>query len=416
MAIYHYQAKNFAGKIINGKQEASSEDELVLKLHDHGLYVISSKKEKESSDNENGEGKGGPLSKLVTLFKSMGIKLDEILLFTNQLAAMFGAGIPLLKILNSLSKEITNKSFRNILNNVSRDVEDGMDFSGALGKNPAAFDTLYVSLARAGEASGKLDTILTQLALYLDKSASLRRKVKAATAYPLIVTIFAIGILTFIVGFIVPKFEEIFKGNKMELPLPTKILINTVNAIRSHFIIAFILFIGFIILSIILANTNRGRFLFDKYKLGFPLFGKLIRKAIFARFCRTFGVLVSSGLPVLESLEIVQSTVNNKFIEQAINESAVKIEKGATITEAFKESNIFPQLILQMTSAGEESGHLDNMVIKAAEFYESQVEAAVTAITSIIEPVLIVILGVIIGGIVIAMFLPIFQWGNLPGV
>jgi len=344
----------------------------------------------------------------------MGKKVPQrsIAIFTRQLATMIDAGLPLVQSLDILSSQQENKLFKNILREIREDVEGGSTFAGALKKHPAAFDDLYTNLVVAGEEGGILDNILTRLSNYIEKAEALRKKVKSAMIYPAIIVSVAILVVIILMIFVIPVFETMFKSAGQSLPLPTLIVLTMSKIIQKYIVVIIPAVILLVFLFRKFYKTEAGKTLIDRLILKVPVFGMLLKKVAVARFARTLGTLVSSGVPILDGLLIVSRTAGNRTIETAILSARASIREGETIAEPLGRSNIFPPMVIQMISVGESTGALDSMLTKIADFYDDEVDVAVSNLTSLLEPFLMVFLGVVIGGVVIAMYLPIFQMAS----
>lgn len=338
-----------------------------------------------------------------------------IAIFTRQLATMIDAGLPLVQSLEILSSQQDNKVFKNIIREIREDVEAGSTFAGALKKHPVTFNELYTNLVVAGEEGGILDNILTRLANYIEKAEALKKKVKSALIYPATIVGVAAIVVMILMIFVIPVFETMFKSAGQTLPLPTLIVVTLSKLIKKYVLI----FIPAVILLFYLFKkyyrTESGKALVDRLLLKLPIFGPLFQKISVARFSRTLGTLVSSGVPILDGLSIVSKTSGNKTVETAILKARASIREGETIAEPLNRSGIFPPMVIQMISVGESTGALDSMLAKIADFYEEEVDVAVGNLTSLLEPFLMVFLGVVIGGVVISMYLPIFQMASAVG-
>jgi len=406
MPFYAYTAKQESGGNVKGHLEAADENQLMEILHQRKLIPLSFREERVKKPLRERPSPG------IVLFQPR-IKLNEVLLFASQLSAMVEAGLPLLRCLQSFSKEIDNSHFRNILESVSSEVEEGSTLHDALAKHPRAFGSLFVNMVRAGEISGRLDQALAQLSSYLEKMADLRRKLVSAITYPSFLIVFTSGAVLFLVISVVPVFQRIYRGFGARLPTPTRILLSASSTIREYGLV----FLGAAVLvAIVCALILRrpgGRYAFDRYKLKMPLFGPLLKKYALVKFTRTLGVLINSGVPILASLDLVAETAGNSFIERAIRDSSTAIERGRSFAESMSERReVFPEMVIQMASTGEESGALDKMLTKVSNFYEQQIESTIAALTSLLEPVLIVLIGGVIGSILLSIFLPIFRMGR----
>jgi type IV pilus assembly protein PilC len=408
MPIYAYTAKRESGENLTGYLEAADENQLLEMLHQRNLIALSFREERVGRASQEGRPSLG-----MTVFQPR-IKLDDILLFASQLSAMVEAGLPLLRCLQGFVREIENRHFRGIIETVGNEVEEGSTLHDALAKHPRAFSSLFVNMVRAGEISGRLDQTLNQLTHYLERMANLRRKLISAITYPTFLIVFTIGAVLFLVVKVVPVFQKIYGGFGAKLPGPTRVLLTASSTLREN---GLYILVGAVVAAIVLTLTLRrgqGRYTFDRYKLKIPLFGSLLRKYALVKFTRTLGVLINSGVPILASLDLVAETTGNRFFEQAIRESSTSIERGRSFAESMAERReVFPEMVVQMASTGEESGTLDRMLGKVADFYEQQIESTIAALTSLLEPILIVVIGGIIGSILLSIFLPIFRMGRV---
>jgi type IV pilus assembly protein PilC len=337
------------------------------------------------------------------------VKKVQISRFTRQFATMIGAGLPMVQCLEILAQQSESAELRKVIGQVKESVQAGTTLAEALSKHKKIFDDLYVNMVDAGEIGGALDTILIRLAAYREKADALVRKVKGALIYPSVIFIVAIGVTAAMLTFIVPVFAKLFSGLGAELPGPTKFVLGLSHFLRSNFITGLIFLVLLAVGFRFYIRTEQGRLFLDKLLLKLPLIGELLRKSAISRFTRTLGTLISSGVSILEALDITAKTAGNKVIQNAIKKSVISIAEGETITQPLKETGVFPPMVTQMISVGEKTGGLDDMLNKIADFYEEEVDAAVSAITSIIEPVVIIFMGVIVGGILISMYLPMFD-------
>jgi len=339
----------------------------------------------------------------------MGIKKVHISRFTRQFSTMIGAGLPMIQCLEILAQQAETPQFREVIDRVKEDVQSGSTLADALSRHKKAFDELYVSMVDAGEIGGALDQILSRLATYREKADALARKVRGALVYPSVIVVVAVLVTFVMLTYIVPVFARMFAGLGAELPGPTQIVLGISHFLRQNILGGFVLLVAFFIFYRYYSKTPNGRLLVDKLKLRTPMIGSLIRKSAVARFTRTLGTLISSGVSILDALEITAKTSGNRVIQDAIRRSVVSIAEGETITQPLKETGVFPPMVCQMISVGERTGGLDEMLQKIADFYEEEVDAAVSALTSVIEPIIVVLMGVVIGGILIAMYLPMFD-------
>lgn len=338
-----------------------------------------------------------------------GIRKKEIVVFTRQFATMIDAGLPLVQCLEILGSQQTNVHFQKVISTVKSDVEAGSTLADALGKHPKVFDDLFVNLVAAGEVGGILDTILNRLATYMEKALKLVSKVKGAMVYPLVVVVVAIGVTAVLLLWVIPVFEEMFRDMGGALPAPTQFVIDLSNALQVHLIEIAIVTAAAIVLFRLVVRTKKGRLYFHAFTLKSPMFGPLLRKVAVAKFTRTLGTMISSGVPILDALQITAKSAGNKVVENAVMYTRERISEGRTMADPLAETGVFPPMVVQMIAVGESTGAMDAMMQKIADFYEDEVDAAVDALTSLLEPMLIVILGVLLGGLIIAMYLPIFD-------
>ena len=396
MPMYEYTARNSTGQIQKGQLEAQSTDEVNAHLRKNRMMLVSVRQAPKAISF------GGPGR----------IKTRDIVIFTRQFATMINAGLPLVQSLTTLAQQTENKALKDVTRAVVYDVESGNTLADAFAKHPKAFTDLYVNMVAAGEAGGILDTILLRLATFLEKNDALVRKVKGAMVYPgVIMAVAGIAIAVLLV-FVIPTFSEMFASAGMELPLPTRVVIAL-----SDFLIGFwwaiLAVIGVAVFAIRrYYATSGGRKQIDTMMLHAPVLGDLIRKSAVSRFTRTLGTLISSGVSILDGLEITAKTSGNRVVHDAVMESRQSIAGGETIAAPLERSKVFPPMVISMIAVGEQTGGLDEMLSKIADFYDEEVDVAVSALLSLMEPVMIVVLGVIVGGMVIAMYLPIFDMMN----
>lgn len=402
MPYFTYVARNPQGKLVTGRTEAATQAMVVKILKDQGLTptqidagagIIS---EQQSKSRKQKLRRGGT-------------KIEDLVLISRQLATMIRAGLPLIEVLNILGEQVDKLILRNVLRQVEKDVQGGSSFYEALARHPKVFSQFFLSMVKAGEASGMLDTILDQVATYLEKSASIRRKVKSAIMYPAAVSLFAGLIMILIMWKVVPVFEDIFRDLGQQLPLPTRIVIAISRFIRDQWYIGIIGVVGSYFLFYQWSRTKSGRVQIDTLKLKVPVFGPLMLKVSIAKFSRSLGTLMRAGVNILGALEIVAKTAGNVVIEEAVLKTKLSIQGGESITKPLVEAGVFPPMVTRMIEVGERTGALESMLHKVAEYYEDQVDAAVAGLTSLIEPLLIVFLGGMIGTIVIAMFMPLIK-------
>jgi type IV pilus assembly protein PilC len=402
MAMYHWQGVSPKGEVLKGEMEATSREAVIIRLRSQRIQPTPSKiKEK---------GKGLDMEIAVPSFGSP-VKPRDIVIFTRQFATMIDAGLPIVQCLQILGAQTDSKPFRRVIGNVKDDVESGTTLAEAIKKQGKVFSDLYMSMVQAGEIGGILDTILVRLAAYLEKAAKLKSKIKGAMIYPSCIVAAAVLVTAVLLIWVIPVFADVFSSFGKALPAPTQFVINL-----SHFTIDHVWYLAAVPVIAFFAlryayKTEQGQIVIDRLLLRIPVFGPLIRKAAVARFTRTLGTLVSSGVPILDALLITARTAGNKVIEQAIMVARASISSGRTISEPLIESKVFPPMVCQMISVGETTGALDSMLQKIADFYEDEVDNMVANLMSLMEPAVILFLGVVIGGLVISMYLPIFNLG-----
>jgi type IV pilus assembly protein PilC len=399
MAMFEYTAKNAtSGQILKGTMDVPTREEVIAFIRKNRMILVSVR-EQPAQISFKFPGTGG-------------IKTRDVVIFTRQFATMINAGLPLVQSLSILAQQTENKSLKEVTKQVVYDVEAGNTLADALRKHPKAFTDLYVNMVAAGEAGGILDTILLRLATFLEKNDALVRKVKGAMVYPgVIISVAAIAIAVLLI-FVIPTFSSMFASVNMQLPLPTRIVIGA-----SHILTRFWYFIiGAVVLAVFASrsyySTPAGRKAVDGALLHAPVVGDLLRKSAVSRFTRTLGTLVSSGVSILDGLEITAKTAGNRVIHDAVMNSRQSIAGGETIAGPLQASGVFPPMVISMISVGEQTGGLDEMLSKIADFYDAEVDVAVSALLSLMEPIMIVVLGVIVGGMVVAMYLPIFDMVN----
>ena len=400
MMTFAYQARDAAGKTISGVQEALNEDNAISTLMTRGFMVLSIQQKSATKRMKT----------------SIHISDTDLVLFTRQLATMVDAGLPLVTALTGLYEQADPKrqaGLRHVIGDLSTRVQQGESFNEAVSKFPRVFNRLFVSMVKAGESGGLLAEILDRLAAFLEANARLRKKVKSAMTYPVIVICIAFCITTFLIVKVVPVFSQIFEDFHAKLPAPTQFLIDLSAFVRGNWYFLIVGIVGTIFGIRFLLRTQRGSEIWDQYKLKLPIFGPLVHKICMTRFSRTFAQLIRSGVPILEVMEIVGETSGNHVIAVAIHSVSADVERGEHLTNALSRQPIFPPMMLRMVSAGEATGKIDVMLEKMADFWDEEIEATLDALTSLIEPILIVFLGVIVGGIVISMFLPIFKLNDI---
>jgi type IV pilus assembly protein PilC len=397
MPVFNYTARTLTGELQSGSIDLPSHDDVIAHLRKNRMIVVKVDQ--------------APKDIKLNLF-AKGITTRDIVIFTRQFATMINSGLPLVQALDILAEQSENKSLKDVTRTVVYDVESGHTLADALRKHPKAFTELYVNMVAAGEAGGILDTILLRLATFMEKNDALVRKVKGAMIYPGVIFSVAGMAIVILLVFVIPVFQDMFAGIGQKLPLPTLIVIGASDILK-HFwwAIGGGLGIAFFAVKRYYA-TSAGKLNLDRLMLGFPVLGDLIRKSAVSRFTRTLGTLIASGVSILEGLEITAKTAGNRVIHDAVMESRASIAGGETIAAPLQKSKVFPPMVISMIAVGEQTGGLDEMLSKIADFYDEEVDAAVEALLSLMEPVMIVVLGVIVGGMVIAMYLPIFNMIN----
>jgi len=395
MAEFVWEARARTGEVRKGSMEAESEDAVNQRLRAQQLQPTKVRKKPKALNFQIGTGVGH----------------KDIVTFTRLFATMIDAGLPIVQCLDILQGQTDNKFFAAILRDVKSNVEQGATFSDSLRRHPKVFDHLYVNLVQAGEVGGILDTILNRLAVYIEKAMKLRRQVRGAMVYPSIVLVVFIGVLSILLGFVIPGFQNMFKdfGSKDELPALTQAVMAVSRFFTSHILVMFLGLTGFIVGFSYAIRTPAGKKVFHKALLRAPVIGMVLRKIAVARFTRTLGTLLSSGVPILDALEIVAKTAGNVVVEEAIMYARAKIAEGKNMAQPLLETNVFPPMVVQMVGVGEQTGALDTMLNKIADFYEEEVDVAVAAMTSLIEPAMMVGIGGTVGVVLIAMYLPIFS-------
>lgn len=401
MPVFLYEGKARGGKDVKGEYDAETTDDVYKYLRSKGIMTTKVKRK----------------PKQLSLKMGSGIKQEDVTGFARQFAAMISAGLPLVQCLNILKDQAGNSNFRKVLIAVTENVENGNSLAESLAKHPKVFPELFVNMIAAGEIGGILDTILLRLATFLEKAATLKRKIKGAMMYPMIISIVAAGAVVGLLVFVIPVFAKMFQDFGGELPKPTQIVVNMSNFMKTP---AKVIPLVVVLVALFFAftrykKTEKGRFNVDKWTLKIPVLGDLAKKSVVAQFSRTLGTLLASGVSILESLDITAKTADNMVIRKGLQSMIVSISEGKTITEPMKATGVFPPMVVQMVAVGEESGGLDQMLNKIADFYDEEVNAAVDTLTSVMEPIIIVILAVIIGFTLVAMYMPMFDLINVVG-
>ncbi|MBI4335815.1 MAG: type II secretion system F family protein [Candidatus Omnitrophica bacterium] len=399
MPVFEYIAKDRNGAALKGILDVDDRARALDKLKTDNLIVISLKEAAQKAPGRR-------------VFGGR-VKIDDLVVFFRQLATMVDAGIPILGIMDILSEQAENKRFKEVLVKIKSDIEGGFSLSSALSKHPKTFSALHISMVRAGESSGMLDEILERLASYIEKSAALQKKIKSALVYPAVVTSMALAITVLLLVKVIPVFKEVFSGFGAALPLPTLILIGISDFFRKWFLAFSVMLGAAVFLVKRYVDTKKGRYAFDIFLLRLPVFGILFTKVAVSKFTRTLSTLVKSGVPILNSLEVVAKTCGNSVFETAIDKVRAGVREGESIAKPLQQSAVFPVMVVKMIGVGEQTGELEKMLSKVADFYDEQVDAAVSALTSMLEPLIIAFLGIVIGGIVICMFMPIFKISSI---
>jgi type IV pilus assembly protein PilC len=393
MPTFVYSARAISGELTSGEVDLGSREEVVGYLRKQRLVPVNVRaKPKE-----------------IAFHFGTGVNTREVVIFTRQFATMITSGLPLVQSLSILAEQTENERFRVVITAVLNDIQSGQTLADSMRRHPKVFTDLYVNMIAAGEAGGILDTILLRLATFLEKNDALMRKIKGAMTYPSVMLIVVIGATTILLWKVVPVFAGIFTDAGVALPAPTRAVLAVSDFLQSYILYCFMAVIAVVFAVRQYYKTPAGNLMLDKLMLRLPVLGTLIRKAAVSRFTRTLGTLVSSGVSILEGLEITARTAGNRVVHDAVMKSRASIAGGATISEPLKESGVFPPMVVQMINVGEQTGGLDEMLSKIADFYDDEVDAAVTALTSILEPIMIVVMGVVIGGMVVAMYLPMFD-------
>jgi type IV pilus assembly protein PilC len=395
MAKFQWEATNRAGEKKRGTMEAESADIVENRLRGDGLQVSRVRRE----------------ARQINITIGSGVSSKDLQIFTRQLATMIDAGLPLVQCLDILATQTPNKVFARILGQIKASVEQGSTFSEALRRHPKVFDELYVNLVAAGEVGGILDTILNRLAIYIEKAVKLRSQVRSAMFYPIAILIVAIGVIAVMLIKVIPTFENMYKdmGGGAKLPAATRVVMNISHGFVDRWYMFVGGLIGLVVIVTVMRRTPRGREIWDRMMLNVPVIGPVLRKIVVSRFTRTLGTLLSSGVPILDALDICAKTAGNRVVMNGINKARDKISEGHDMAGPLADSRVFPSMVVQMIGVGEQTGAMDQMLQKIADFYEEEVDAAVTAMTSLIEPIMMAFLGVVVGGLIIAMYLPIFN-------
>jgi type IV pilus assembly protein PilC len=401
MPLYEWEGKTTAGSTRKGSTKAPSEEALRTNLRKDGIIVTKvAEKKEEKKEKYNPKGK---------------VPMLQIVIFTRQLSTMITSGLPLVQSLDILGAQIEDVNLRGIVREIKEKIEGGSRFADALKDYPQCFDQLFVNLVVAGEEGGLLDGVLQRLSIYMEKSEKLKSKVKSAMIYPISIVVVAVGVVFVLLIFVIPVFETMFKDMGATLPMPTQVVVNMSRAVKGGIVYIIVAVVGIFYAFKKYYQSKGGRRTIDRLVLKLPIFGVLTIKASVARVTRTLATLLSSGVAILESLDIVAKVAGNKIVEEALVVAKERISEGRSMSEPLEQAGIFPPMVVQMVQVGESTGALDNMLNKIADFYEDDVDNLVSNMTALMEPMIMAFLGVILGGLVVAMYLPIFKLGTAVG-
>ena len=404
MPNFVWEGRTARGKVLKGEMDAINREAVLVRLRGQRIQPNPARIKE----------KGAGLDTEINI-PGFGQKVTphDIMVFTRQFSVMIDAGLPIVQSLEILSQQSDNKAFQKVIRQVMQDVEGGSTLAESLKKHPQAFDDLYVNMVAAGETGGVLNTILNRIAQFIEKADKLKRKVKGAMIYPSTIVAVAVIVVTILLLYVIPVFAELYGGMGKALPAPTQITINISNFFRAYFLYMSMVLVAIGVAIRMYYKTDQGRLQIDGILLKTPVMGDLLRKVAVARFSQNMSILLSSGVPILDGLAITAKTAGNQVVENAVMSARVSISQGKTLSEPLKETKIFPPMVCQMVAIGENTGALDNMLKKVGEFYEDEVDGAVANLTAMMEPMIMIVLGVILGGLVISMYLPIFQMGSL---
>lgn len=399
---FKYNVRDKTGKVINGKLEGENREAVATKLRQMGYIVLDLEEDRIAQLNK------------ITFGTS--VKTKDVTIFARQFATMINAGLSLTKCLSILGDQTESKEMKDVITQLTRDVEAGQSLSEAMMKHPKIFPPLFYNMVKAGETGGVLDEVLLRVADLMEQDAQLKGRVKSAMMYPMVISILVVVVVIAMMVFVVPTFIDMFSGAGRELPLPTQVLVAISNYVASikGVITAIVLAILYVVFKQWI-STNSGRFIWDGIKLRMPVAGNIIRKTSVARFTRTFGTLVAAGVPILSAMDIVADTAGNEVVSRALKTARAAIKEGETIATPLSESPVFPSMVVQMVAVGEETGALDTMLVKIAEFYDEEVATAVDGLSAALEPIIMVVLAVVVGFIVIALYMPMFQASTMVG-
>lgn len=410
MPNFAYIVKDAKGARVEGMIKADTLDMAVEKLAKEGSTIISVKAAAEGAF----KGKLSLFDKvMLAIYKfRTGVTLRTLVFFTRQLSTMFSAGLTIEKAITDLEKEEKNKKFAKVLRKIGDDIRKGFSLSEAMEQHPGVFNPLYVALVQAGEASGTLHTVLDELSDYLEKIEDTKRKVTSAMAYPVFILVFLIGVIWGMFYFIIPMFAAVYADFNATLPRPTVVAIKISNFIVNNLFLAILVFIMAIVALFLVYLTDRGRFVMDTLKLRIPVIGGVVTNSIMSKFSRTFSILMAAGVPIMDTMELTENVVQNAVVEGAVRRARVLVKEGYGVANAFRRTGEFPPTLLQMLATGEETGDMDKLLGKAAQFYEKLVDSVIDRLTSLIEPLLIVMMALVVGTIIVVIYLPIFDLGE----
>ena len=410
MPNFAYIVKDAKGARVEGILKADTLDMAVDKLAKEGSTIISVKAAAEGAF----KGKLSLFDKIMlTIYKiRTGVSLKTLVFFTRQLSTMFSAGLTIEKAITDLEKEEKNKRFAKVLRRISDDIRKGYSLSESMEQHPGVFNPLYVALVKAGEVSGTLHTVLDELSDYLEKIEDTRRKVVSAMAYPVFIMVFLVFVIWVMFYYIVPMFAGVYADFNAELPAPTRAAIAISNFIVNNVFLTILIVIGIVIAFFLVNLTDRGRYIMDSIKLKIPVIGKVLSNSIMSKFSRTFSILMAAGVPIMDTMELTENVVQNAVVEGGVRRARVMVKEGYGVANAFRKTGLFPPTLLQMIATGEETGDMDKLLGKAAQFYEKLVDSVIDRLTSLIEPLLIVIMAALVGSIIVVIYLPIFDLGE----
>jgi len=409
MPTFMYIIKDAKGVKVEGTVKANSIDEAVEKLSKEGGTIITVKSAAEGAF----KGKMSLFDKVLLVIYKLrtGISLKALVFFTRQLATMFSAGLTLEKAISNLEKEEKNMRLKRVLKRISDDIKKGFSLSEAMEQHPGVFNNLYVSLVQSGEVSGTLHTVLANLSDYLEKIEDTRRKVGSAMAYPIFILIFLAAVTWGLFYYIIPMFSEVYGRFGADLPAPTLVAIGISDFIRDNFIVSILVLIVSAFIMFLVYLTDQGRYFFHALLFKIPVIGAVLKNSIVSKFSRTFSILMAAGVPIMDTMELTENVVQNAIFESAIRKARLMVKEGYSVVGAYRKAGVFPSTLLQLIATGEETGDMDKLLAKAAEFYEKLVDSVIERLTSLIEPILIVLMAAIVGSIIIVIYLPIFYLG-----